>query len=249
MSKKVNKDDEIRRLRLENRLLRAKNAYLCDELRTIKKDAIIREKRERLFLRSTASRARLFSKKNFAGFLIGSFKLKSLFTFYRRLVYVVRRYTFIATTIKILTFALGILQSGAIIVLLTGTMALALPLTLIFTYTAIVFSFIFRKRIAKRVRTIICNKKVTVFFPQRKRAFEKGSFFEAMVCDSVKDEGSLAVIVSPYAISTIGISKKRTPFLALRTESERIVIMRSHYFFTFKKKFLLTHNKNITFIF
>ena len=249
MSKKANRDKEIRELRAENRRLRAKNAYLCDELRTLKNDALLREKRDRLFLRSAASRAMLFSKKGFLFFLIGSFKLKSLFSIYRRLVYVVRRYTFITTTLKIFTFIFGVLQSSAIIVLFTGTMAITLPLTLIFSYTAIVLSFIFRKRLTKRVRAMLGDKNVTVFFPPRGRAFEKNSFFSHMVHDSVKDKDSLAVIVSPYAVCAVGILKKRTPFLALRLESQRIIIMRSHYFFTFKKKILSEHNKNITFIF
>lgn len=249
MSKKANSDRQLRELRAENKLLRAENALLYEELRALNKNALTTEKQRRILLESTAARAELFSRKGFASFLVGSFKLRSLFSFYRRLVYIVKKYTFITTTLKILTFILGVLQSGAIIVLFTGTMAITLPLTLIFSYTAIVLSFIFRKRLTKRTRDMILGKSVTVFFPPRSRAFEKSSYFRRMVYEAAKKRNSLSVIVSPYAVSAAGISGKRTPFLAIRQEGERIIIMRSHYFFTFKKKILSRHKKNITFIF
>ncbi len=249
MSKIANKDKEIRRLRAKIRHLRAQNALLSDSLRALKRSDSLRARNRRLILESAVSRAELFSKKSFASFLLGSFKLKTLFSFYQRLVYIVRKYTFITTTLKILTFLLGVLQSGALIVLFTGTMAIALPLTLIFSYTAIVLSFIFRRRLTSKARAMLKGKRVTVFFPPRSRAFSASSYFRGMVSDAARDEESLSVVVSPYALLPIGISDKKSFFLAVRTEKERIIIMRSHYFFTFKKKILSKHDKDITFVF
>ena len=249
MTKKANTDKEIRELRAENKRLRAKNAALSDELYSLRKSASLRAKNRRLALEGGARRAELFSRKSFASFLIGSFKLRYLFSFYQRLVYIVRKYTFITTTLKILTFIFGVLQSGAIIVLFTGTMAITVPLTLIFSYAAAVLTFIFRKRLTAKSRAMLSGKSVTVFFPPRSRAFEEDSYFRGMVRDAARNEDSLSVVVSPYAFSPAGISKKKSFFLAVRRESERIIIMRSHYFFTFKKKILLEHDKNITFIF
>lgn len=249
MSKKLSQNEKIRKLRAENKQLRAKNATLCDELNSLKRDALLRAKAARISHRDNAHRAKLFLRKSFASFLVGSFKLRSLFSFYQRLVYIVRKYTLITTTLKILTFALGILQSGAIIVLFTGTMAITVPLTLLFSYTAAVLTFVFRKRLTARMKASLKDKRITVFFPPKSRAFEANSYFRGMVRDAATDADAVAVIISPFAFSPVGISMKRSFFLAARREEEGIIIMRPHYFFTFKKKILAEHDKNITFIF
>jgi len=249
MSKKRDKDIEIRELKKENKRLKKENFALCDELYSLKKRASLDEKKGRLSFEAVRRRAELFERKSFASYLVGSFKFKSLFAFYQRLVFIVRKYTLITTTLKILTFIFGVLQSGALIVLFTGTVAVTLPLTLIFSYTAAVFSFIFRKRLTARAKEVLSGKDVTVFFPPRNRAFETSSYFRGFALDAAKDSDTLAVIVTPYALSPVGILERKKFFFSVRRESERIIIMRPHYFFTFKKKILAEHDKNITFIF
>ena len=249
MSKKANKDARVRELLIENERLKKINSELYAELLSLKKHSEQKNSSHRLLLGDIAMKAQLSKKKSFLSYLFGSFKLKSVYSLYRRLVFVVRKYTFVTTTLKILTFILGIIQSGAIIILFTGTLTVLLPVTLIFSYSAAVFTLIFSKSLTKRVKSMMNGRKITVFFPTSRKAFEKDSYFRKMVRDVSADEKSLSVIVSPYAVSPIGISNKKGFYLAMRRESERIIIIRTHYFFIFKKRALLPHSKDVTLVY
>lgn len=237
---------KIRDLKNENMRLRRENKALKAELSAIRREHSPTKNEARLALESAAKSTCLYQKKSFAAFLVGSLRAKNLFYLYKRLVYIVRKYTFITTTLRILSFILGLIQSGALIVLFTGSLAVSLPITLVFSYSALVFTLIFGKRITKNAREMTHGKNIVLFFPPR-RALEKEGFFMGMVADVARN-GSLAVIISPYSFLTRGLFGKKSFYLAMRQESERIIIMRPHYFFTFKRRILSHHNKNITFI-
>ena len=219
MSKHERKDRKIRELRKETRRLRLENSILRKRLGSLDTEGLLAIQGRRLFFEDTAKRASLFSKRSFSAFLIASFKLGSLFSLYKRLVLIVRRYTLITTTLKILAFILGIIQSGAIIVLFTGAAAIALPITLVFSYVLLVISFIFEKRLTKKTRAIVFGKKISVFFPPRHKALERDSYFRKMVRDAASDADSVAVIVSPYPVSPRGVSNASSFFLATRQYS------------------------------
>jgi membrane protein implicated in regulation of membrane protease activity len=240
--------NKIRALKKENRRLRAENYALREQLRISDKRNAERSRAIKNELKSRKDKARLYSKKSFAAFLLGSLRAKTLFSYYQRIVYVVRKYTFVTTSIKIFTFLFAFIQSSALIVLFTGTLAITVPITLIFSYVAVIFTFLFRKRITKKTKEALKGKKITVFFPSKGRAFEENSYLRALIKDITKNENSVVVVVSPYYFSPKGFSSSKKYYLATRSEGERVIMIRNHYYFTFKKK-ILSERPDTTLIF
>ena len=237
-SKNRDCQNKIQALKKENRRLRAENYALREQLRISDKRDAAHSRAIKESLKRRTDKAKLYSKKSFAAFLLGSFRAKTLFSYYQRIVYIVRKYTFVTTSIKIFTFLFALLQSSALIVLFTGTLAISIPITLISSYLAVTFTFLFRKRITKKTKEALRGKRITVLFPSKGRAFEKNSYFRGMIKDITKDENSVAIVVSPYYFSSIGIGKSKKYYLATRNDGEGVIMIRNHYYFTFKKKIL-----------
>ncbi len=232
----------------ENRKLRAENLFLKDELRSIGARASLRDEAWQMALSQSNARARLFSKGSYFSFLVGSARLGALWSYYRRLVYIVRKYTFFTTTIRILAFLFTLLQSGAVIVLFTGTVALALPTTLILSYIAILITLFSAKRLRQRARELIGNRSVTVFFPPKEKSFRSGSYLSYAVREAEK-AGQAVIIVSPYHLSAKGIFTSKRPYIAMREESARVMIVKKHFYFSLRKKVLDPINDRLTLIF
>ncbi len=246
-------DQKISALEEENKRLRARVKELEIEIseKNIFKNDRRKEKTYNTYLRHTANRKELFSKKNFALYIIASIKTRSLFLFYQRLIYVIRKYTFITTTIKILAFLFAVIQSSAIFVIFTGTVAITAPITILFSYVALTLSFFGRKKLNKKTKQILEGKKITVFFPPKERTFEKNSYFRNLV-NSISQKGpngNAIIIVSPFYFSPKGISTSKKYYAALRIENENILLIRKHYYFTFKKNVLRDRSNDTTFIF
>jgi len=251
MSKKKQKntDKRIRSLRDENRRLRAENYALREEIRAMGGNAVTPARAWQTSLKQRSNKEKLFSKKSYPAFLLASLRSRSFFAYYQRIVYIVKKYTFITTSVKIFTFLFTVIQSSALFVLFTGTLAVTVPITAILSYVALTFTFLFRKRITARTRRLIEGKNVAVLFPSKGRAFEKSSYFRKMLDELASKDDTVVVIVSPYYFSPKGFSKSRKYYLATRAESDNVIMMRNHYFFTFKKKILAEIPDKTTFIF
>jgi hypothetical protein len=246
-------DLKIKALEEENRRLRDKIKELQRESsqKNIFGKEVRNEKTYSAYLRHCANREKLFSRKNFASYIIASIKTRSLFLYYQRLIYVIRKYTFITTTLKILTFFLAIIQSSALFVLFTGTLAISAPITVLFSYIALTFSFFERKKLNRNTKQMLKSKKITVFFPPKERAFEKNSYFRSYVDTTAKKnpEDTAVIIVSPFYFSPKGISNSKRHYAALRIEDKNIILIRKHYYFTFRKNVLKDRSNDTTFIF
>ena len=246
----IDNEQKIKELQAENQRLRR-------ELHRYKRqkefgDSIYarhHEKTWQINLRQGASKENLFERKNFASYLFGTFKNRTFFLYYQKFIYVIRKYTFITATLKILFFLWTILQSSALFVLFTGSVAIGAPITILFSYMALMLTFFGRKNLNHRLRHTLEGKKITVFFPSKGRAFEHSSYFKQMVRSSANDPDHAVVIVSPYYFAPKGFSRSKKYYLASRFESENIILIRKHYFFTFKKHVLSDMSHDLTFIF
>lgn len=242
--------ERLGQLEKENKRLRA-------ELDRFKYDKTIndsittrhREKSWQLSLRQGALKKDLFERKNFASYLFGTFKSRTFFLYYQKFIFLLRKYAFVTTTLKILLFLWTLLQSSALFVLFTGSIAIIAPLTIFFSYIAIFLTFLGRKKLNRRMRQTLKDKKITVFYPPKGRAFDTNSYFRSFVRSSASAEDSAVVIVSPYYFNTKGITRSKKYYIAARLEAQNVILIRKHYFFTFKKHVLSDISDNITYIF
>ena len=242
-------EEKIDALEQENKRLRAElDRYKYDK--TIN-DSIYARHRERswqLSLRQGALKKELFERKNFASYLFGTLKSRTLFLYYQKFIFILRKYAFVTTTLKILLVLWTALQSSALFVLFTGSLAIVAPITTIFSYIAIFLTFLGRKNLNRRMKQTLGGKRITVFFPQKGRAFAQDSYFKGMV-NATASENAAVVVVSPYYFDTKGVSVSKRYYLAARHESENVILIRKHYFFTFKKHVLSDASDDITYIF
>lgn len=251
MSRIDQTERELRRIRRENKLLRSEIRRLKLKYSYIKDPVWAKSKKTyAIYFKQSAAKDKLFSKNNFAAYLVSSLKDNSFFLYYQRVIYFLKKYTVIRATLGILAFLWAFLQSSALFVLFTGTMAITLPLTLIFSYVALIFTFNQRRKLNRAILSKAKNKKITVLFPSKGRAFEKGSYFGAMVADISKNEDTIVIIVSPYFFSPKTIlSYRKKPYLNAGDIISNIITVRKHYYFSLKKHLLDHNTDNLTFIF
>jgi hypothetical protein len=258
ISKKAPQSDNaelIKELRSENERLRAEiQRYRYEKDISSSLQARHREKFWQLSMRQGCAKRELFERKNFASYLFGTFKNRTFFLYYQKFVNFVRKYALVTTTLKILLFLWTVLQSSALFVLFTGSVAISAPFTIIFSYITILLTFFGRKNLNRRIKHVLDDKKVTVLFPPKGRPFEPDSYFRHLVNTLSSSPDMAVVIVSPYYFSSKGMSNlnPKRYYIAARTESEgerNIIMIRKHYFLTFKKHVLSDIGKNLTYIF
>ena len=197
----------------------------------------------------TVAKRDLFERKTFASYLWGTFKNRTFFLYYQKFIFVLSKYTFITTSLKVLLFLWTLLQSSALFVLFTGSVAVVMPVTIILSYLTIMLTFFGRKELNRRTRQALNGKKITVFFPPKGHAFKKTSYFRELVRSASDDPDSAVVIVSPYYFASNGVSGSKRYYLTIRFEKENVIILRKHYFFTFKRNVLSDLSDDLTFIF
>lgn len=246
--KPSDKDELINKLRADNKRLKAENFLLRERLKSNGLGTPKGNKRWQLSFSRVSHRKELFEKKNYTLFLFGTLRSKSFFTYYQRLIYLVRKYTFVTTSLKVLTFIWTVLQSSALFLIIAGAMAVIAPVTAIFSYIAIVASLFARRKLNSKMRRLIDGKNITLLFPNE-RAFSRRSYFRKMLSEISDSENAFVIIVSPYYFSAKGFGDSSRYFLAMRRESANAVIVRNHYFFTLKKKILPKCSDRLTFIY
>jgi hypothetical protein len=200
-------------------------------------------------MRQSVAKKDLFERRTFASYLWGTFKNRTFFLYYLKFVDVLRKYAIVTTTLKVLLVIWTLLQSSALFVLFTGSVALSAPITILLSYIALIIAFFGREKLNKRTRRALKGKKVTVFFPSKGRPFDRTSYFREFVNSLAKDPGAAVVIVSPYYFGSRGVSALKRYYLAARFERENVILIRKHYFFTFKKNVLSDMTDSLTYIF
>lgn len=240
----------IEELKKENKRLRAElDRYKYDQTINDSIHARHHERSWQLSLRQGALKKDLFERRNFASYLFGTFKSRTFFLYYQKFIYILKKYTFVTTTLKVLLFLWTLLQSSALFVLFTGSIAIIAPFTIFFSYVAIFLTFLGRKKLNRRMMQTLKDKKITVFYPPKGQAFASHSYFKSFVSSAASSPDSVVVVVSPYYFNAKGLSKSKKYYLAVRFESDNVILIRKHYFFTFKKHVLSGASDNVTYIF
>ncbi len=249
--KNPSKNQQIKALTEENQKLKQEIENLKEEIDSIKKDKILHKKGDAVSVsfENQALNAKLYSKKSYTTYLAGLIANTSFFRLYKRLLYIVRKYTFISTTLKIIAYILTFVQSGALFVLAASVSIISLPFTFIIGYSALAAALFGRRRLNKKLSKFFDGKNIFVMFPQRGNELNSDSFFSGNAKEFAKGENNAVIIVSPYFFSSRSISGKKKVFISAREEDENILTVKRHYYFTLKRKLLKTDMKKITFMY
>lgn len=241
--------EKIRELTDENMRLHREIDFLKNELQREKRSTRQllhkRDKVESAFLRQAKNEG-AFSQKKYFSYIRHSVKNASVFWIYAGIINAVRRFTFVSTTIRILIFLLSLIQSGAVFIISTSAFIIALPFVFLFSGIGFMLTFLGSRRAIQKARPMVKGKKVTVFFPANRRAFDNDSYFSGMVREVAAKPDSLCVIVSPGLFFSRGIFEKRRYYFTTRTDGDNVVIVRRHFYYRFKNRVLLKDAAKIT---
>ena len=239
---------QIRKLTVENRRLCREIDNLKNELEEFKGKGVKSAKKNKYFssLKHGADNEELFSKKNYFSFAFANIKHTSLFQTYRRIVNFVRRYTFITTSLKIVSVLFVFFETAALFLISTSAFVVSVPLTILSSQILAFFTVFTRKKHTKINHKLIEGKDVVIFFPSKSRAFDSGSFFSRFVTESASNEKTVAIIVSPYMIRSTGLNQSKKMYYVSRTDGKNILLIRRSYYFTLKKKCIDKASSSVT---
>ena len=249
--KEVSDKERIKELQSENRLLREEIESLRSEVEKLSGKKIFGDSNDRSLqaFEKKAANVRLFSKKHYTTYLIALISNTSVFRLYKKIVSVLKKYTLITVSLRIAAYILTAIQSSAIFVVALSLFVVSLPVTFIFGYLALILSFFGRRRVIKRTKEMISDRAVTVFFAQRGDSLTKDSYFAGMIKDHTERTGCVSVIISPYFLSSKGISGSKKLFFIMREEEKDVIVIRRHFFFSLKKLLFKNMNDSLTMIY
>lgn len=229
---------QLRDLQKENQRLKRENMMLKTELEEMYGHKI-KSKRSKYqaALQRQAKTEQLFSKKRYFGYVTEALKRTSIFQIYSKIIHAIRKFTFIRITLLILMAILTAIQSSAVFVIATSFFVVSLPFTLLVSNSAMILTFFGRRRINQTNRQLLQGKDVVVFFPPKGYTKEAAPFLCGMIKEFSQQENHICVVVSPYVFGRWGVFGDRgRPYFCSRTEATGVIIVRSAYYFTLKKK-------------
>ncbi len=152
----------------------------------------------------------------------------------RRGIKYFRRFRLIRTVFTVFSVVFALLGTGLAVLVLTVLSLVVLPLAVLFGFSAVFISTVFRRRALDELEPIVKGRRVSVLFPERAR-FESG-FFEQL-CRRFANEGEVVIIVTPCFVSAAGFGARR-PFVTYREEAEGLYLVRRYLFFALRKRLL-----------
>lgn len=228
---------QIRRLTVENRRLGREVETLKQELSELqgKSAKKLRHNKYAQAFEHGTENEYLFSKRNYFLYVYAHLKRTSVFQVYRKIINFIKRYTFITTSIKVISVLFVFVETAALVVFSTSVFVISLIFTLIASHVLAFLTIFTRQKSNSQNKKLLKGKNVTVFFPPKERAFDYESYFSGFVTERAEDVRSMAVIVSPYTVRSLGLNRSKGPYFCSRPDGERILLVRKSYYFILKK--------------
>ena len=238
----------IRALSIENRQLKRENEALKRDIGELRSSGASFKPvgKYQSALKRGADSEYMFKKRSYITHLWAQLTRTSFFSVYKSVINFIRRYTFITTSLKVVSMLFLFIETTALLVISTSALIVSLVITLLVSQVLMVLTFFTRKKHNKRNTALLLGKQVYVFFPPKERAFDHGSYFAHFVSDIASREDCIAVVVSPYMLKSTGIEKSRKPYYISRLDGQDILLVRRHYYFTLRKKIIDVHTSSLT---
>ena len=238
----------IRKLTVENRRLIREIDDLKREIDELNGKGSRWQKRGKYqsALKRRADYEDMFSKKNFFAFAFSHLKHTSFFSVYKKMISIIRRYTFLTVTLKIASILFLFVETAALFVISTSAFFFSIIVTFITSYIFAFLTIFVRHKSNRENIEILKDKNVTIFFPPKERAFDIDSYLAGFAKSIAEDKNSVVVIVSPFTVKNCGLNGSRKKYFASRLDGENILIVRRYYYFTLRNKIIEKYSSHIT---
>ncbi len=188
--------------------------------------------------RQRADSETMFSKKSYPSFIWSHLMHTSFFNIYKRLLSYLRKYAFITTTIRIVSFLFIFVEAILLIVISTSAFIASILITLILSHILLLLSIFTRKKQNIKSRELLAHRDIVIFFPPKGRAFEENSYLKYLAGEYAAVENCTVLIVSPHLINSKGVFSQKKPYHSVREDTENVLLVRRSYYFTLRKKII-----------
>ena len=208
---------KIRRLKLEN-----------DRLRRLKdRGAAAQGDRYADALARAGDTAHAMSQSGYARYLYSAIRESSAYgIWYRGLTYF-RRFRLLSTVIRVASWVVTLIQSGAVILLSTVLLVFMLPALILSSAVTAIVALTQGLRLNRLFKSVLQGKTVYLFFPTD----HNSPVTSATIRQLSESESNFIFAVSPYAISPRLLGKKHKFFFTALNCGENVYYIRKYYYF------------------
>lgn len=241
--------ETVKRLRRENRRLKAENKRLhrtVAELRQKSPSALadlkgkytesFKESEEAARFSVRSKETAFYRQRSFPRYLAALIRTSALYGIWKQIYTLFRRYRLTVLILQIVLFLLTVLQSGAVFWVVSAFSAALLPafFTAILLFSQIIS---FRKRREKRLLAAAVHESQSIYvFHCSKKAFPCDKAFSELISAQMLRENALVLIISPFLVSARGPFASRQPYYAAsREEAPHIFLLRAYFYFGIRK--------------
>lgn len=198
-----------------------------------KKDAQAKAEVTAQELQAIASQhQKMTSHRFFLGYVYDLFTNAPIYTHWKNLLAYVRRFRTVAFLLRLLTLLIGIVETGALVLLSTALFLVILPILVALMLGILITARIESRRTNQALRKATQGKKAYVLF----LPLQDAPLLTA-TAQELAASGGVVFAVSPYWISSKGLSDGRF-YCTARREWENVHLVRRYYFFSLQKRVL-----------
>ena len=239
---------QIKKLSAENKRLLHENEQLKNELHELQGKLPRNSHADKYHtpLQRRADSEYMYSKRNYLSFSLARLKHTSLFSIYRRVIALFRRYSFITTSLKVFSVIFLFVEATLLVLVSTSAFIASITFTLLLSQIFMLFTAFSRRKHNEKNTELMRDKNITVFFPPRERAFDYDSFLCGFARDQAGRDNSAVVIVSPYSINSLGLERSKKSYFICRKDGKNIILVRKSYYFSLKRNVLDKVSASVT---
>ena len=217
----MSQNDELHRLRKENRALKKKLYKL--------------EKANFADIDPHNVNTDCYKAKNYFSFLFSRLRTKNFYEPVQKAAKYFRNSLWITRIFRLGVLLYQYLQAGAFVLLYTAAFILIIPILLSVSVLTLILTLLLRAHNAARLLRVT-KQDVVFLIIDRKEDFDGMPI--AMEAEQHPD--ATVLIVSPFFLSRRGIGENDHVFVCYRKEAENIFILRNYFFFYFRRRLLKT---------
>lgn len=218
----LEQQNEIRRLRRENRHLRhyVNSTVEPGHHRTP----------EEALLSSLTQQAQLLDVSSYPRYLYSTLRQSSPFRIWSRLMTHFRRFRFLSAILRTATQIIAFIETSAILLVASTIFIITLPVLLISLLGASIAVLIRGRSLDRFFASELEGRQVFVFFPSQSPAPGWGSVMHTTVEQLARDSDCVVFVVSPYNVSSRVFGQKHR-FFMVHQEHKNVFYIRRYYYF------------------
>lgn len=238
----MKKNDEIRELQKENKMLKAELAKAEKKLRRLMRDDTYE-----MTAYVSGKAARYEESNHYLGFLIRSLEASNIYNKVKTVLKFFSKFKVITYAIRIILIVVTFIETSAHVILLSTATLITLPVTTALGIITFILAWLGSNSANKKLADLPYKKNVYVFFPESTKQFKGDTFFKGWVKEIASDKKNIVFIVSPVFWKSSGYVKGKY-YLHYRQDADNIYMIRKYYFFSFRRNVLMHGMSNKTFM-